>query len=336
MVTEFNDPYILITDKKISSVQEILPFLENIVKVTKNFVIIADDIEGEALATLVVNKLRGTFNCLAVKAPGFGDRRKAMLADIAVLTGGTVISEDTGGKIESVTPEDCGQADKVIANKDECQIVGGKGDLTAIKARIAQIEKEIEKATSDYDREKLEERLAKLSGGVAIINVGAATEVELKELQERVKDAVEATKAAAEEGILPGGGVALLRARQALDKLELDDPEEKIGVDIVRYALEQPVRWLARNAGEDEGYVVSKVEEALAKGKTDFGFNALTGKFESMISAGVLDPLKVTRSAVENAASVGAMVLTTEVMITDLPEEKEEKNNNPVTGAGEY
>ncbi len=335
MESVIENPYILITDKKISSVQEILPFLENIVKVTKNFVIIADDIEGEALATLVVNKLRGTFNCLAVKAPGFGDRRKAMLADIAVLTGGTVISEDTGRKLESVTPEDCGRADKVIANKDECQIVGGKGDPAAIKARIGQIKTEIEKATSDYDREKLEERLAKLAGGVAVINVGAATEVELKELQKRVEDAVEATKAAAEEGILPGGGVALLLARRALEQLELEDPEEKIGVDIIRHALEQPVRWLARNAGEDEGYVVSKIEEALAKGKTDFGYNALTGKFESMIDAGILDPAKVTRSALENAASIGAMVLTTEVMITDLPEEKEEKTgaNSSMPGA---
>lgn len=336
MEAVIENPYILITDKKISSVQEILPFLENIVKVTKNFVIIADDIEGEALATLVVNKLRGTFNCLAVKAPGFGDRRKAMLADIAVLTGGTVISEDTGRKLESVTPQDCGQADKVIANKDECQIVGGRGDSAAIKARIAQIKKEVEKATSDYDREKLEERLAKLAGGVAIINVGAATEVELKELQERVKDAVEATKAAVEEGILPGGGVALLRVRQAVDKLELDDPEEKIGADIVRYALEQPIRWLARNAGKDEGYVVSKIEEALARGKADFGFNALTAKFESMTAAGVLDPLKVARSAVENAISIGAMVLTTEVMIADLPEEKEEKSPNTSIPGGEY
>ena len=336
MEAVIENPYILITDKKISSVQEILPFLENIVKVTKNFVIIADDIEGEALATLVVNKLRGTFNCLAVKAPGFGDRRKAMLADIAVLTGGTVISEDTGRKLESVTPQDCGQADKVIANKDECQIVGGRGDSAAIKARIAQIKKEVEKATSDYDREKLEERLAKLAGGVAIINVGAATEVELKELQERVKDAVEATKAAVEEGILPGGGVALLRVRQAVDKLELDDPEEKIGADIVRYALEQPIRWLARNAGKDEGYVVSKIEEALARGKANFGFNALTAKFESMTAAGVLDPLKVARSAVENAISIGAMVLTTEVMIADLPEEKEEKSPNTSIPGGEY
>jgi len=323
-------PYILITDKKISSAQEILPFLENIVKVTKNFVIIADDVEGEALATLVVNKLRGTFNCLAVKAPGFGDRRKEMLEDIAVLTGGTVISEDTGQKLESVQPESCGQADKVIANKDESQIVGGKGDKAAINGRIAQIKREIDKATSDYDREKLEERLAKLAGGVAIINVGAATEVELKEKQERVKDAVEATKAAAEEGILPGGGVALLKAREALDGIKVESDEEKIGVNIIRYALEQPVRRLARNAGVDDGYVANKISEAFKKGNYDYGFNALTGKFESMIKAGVLDPLKVTRSAIENAVSIGSMVLTTEIMITDLPEKEKE---SPAPGA---
>ena len=332
MESVIEKPYILITDKKISSVQEILPFLENIVKVTKNFVIIADDIEGEALATLVVNKLRGTFNCLVVKAPGFGDRRKEMLADIAVLTGGIVISEDTGRKLESVKPEDCGQAEKVIADKDECQIVGGKGDQSAIKARIAQLKREIQRSTSDYDREKLQERLAKLSGGVAVVNVGAATEVELKEKQERVKDAVAATKAAVEEGILPGGGTALLRARLALEKIVLTNEEEKKGLNIVYQALEQPLRWLARNAGEDEGYVVSKVKEAIRGGKDDFGFNALTCKFEPMLKAGVLDPLKVTRSAVENAMSVGTMVLTTEVMITDLPEKKEESPSAPRGG----
>ncbi len=325
MEAVIENPHILITDKKISSAQEILPFLENIVKVNKNFVIIAEDIEGEALATLVVNKLRGTFNCLVIKAPGFGDRRKAMLEDIAVLIGGKVISEDTGQKLESVQPDDCGQADKVVADKDECQVVGGKGSKPAIKGRISLIENEIRKTTSDYDKEKLEERLAKLAGGVAVINVGAATEVELKEKQERVKDAVGATKAAAEEGILPGGGIALLRARDALDNVSVENKEEEIGVAIVRYALEQPIRWLARNAGKDEGYVVSKVLETIEKGKIDYGFNALTGEFESMIKAGILDPLKVTRTAVENAVSVGSMVLTTEVMITDLPEKEEEK-----------
>jgi len=323
-------PYILITDKKISSVQEILPFLENIVKVTKNFVIIADDIEGEALATLVVNKLRGTFNVLAVKAPGFGDRRKEMLADIAVLTGGTVISEDTGRKLESVEPTDCGQADKVIADKDNCQIIGGKGDPAQIKARIEQIKNAIARTDSDYDREKLEERLAKLSGGVAVINVGAATEVELKEKQERVKDAVEATKAAVEEGVLPGGGVAFLHAKKALEEVKAENEEERVGVEIVRQALEQPVRWLAKNSGEDDGYVLKKIEEKLAQ-TPDFGFNALTGKFEEMLKAGVLDPLKVSRSALQNAASVAAMVLTTEVLISDIPEKEEAKSEG---GAG--
>lgn len=317
-------PYILITDKKISSAQELLPFLENLVKVSKNFVIIAEDIDGEALATLVVNKLRGTFNCLTIKAPGFGDRRKEMLEDIAVLTGGTVVSEDTGQKLESVTVEMCGQADKVTADKDSSQIVGGMGQKPAIKARIAQIENEIKKSTSDYDKEKLQERLAKLAGGVAVISVGAATEVELKEKQERVKDAVGATKAAAEEGVLPGGGIALLRASKVLDQVVTDNEEEKLGVEIIRYALDQPLRWLAKNAGKEEGYVVSKVSEAIESGELDFGFNALTGEFESLLDAGILDPLKVTRSALENAISIGSMVLTTEVLITDLPE-KEDK-----------
>ncbi|MFH1561523.1 MAG: chaperonin GroEL [Patescibacteria group bacterium] len=324
MEAVIENPYILITDKKISSVQEILPFLENITKVSKNFVIIADDLDGEALATLVVNKLRGTFNCLVVKAPGFGDRRKAMLEDIAVLTGGTLISEDTGRKLESVQPEDCGQASKIRADKDNCQLIGGKGSSVAIKARIGQIEKEIAKTTSDYDKEKLQERLAKLAGGVAVINVGAATEIELKEKQERVKDAVEATKAAVEEGILPGGGTVLLRAKEVLEKVEVDNDEERIGLKILGLALEQPIRWLASNAGEDAGYVVSKIRDGVKAGKTDYGYNALTGKFESMISAGILDPLKVTRSAIENAVSVGAMVLTTEVMVTDIPEKEKE------------
>lgn len=319
MEAEIGDPYILITDKKISALNELLPFLENLVKVSKNLVIIADEIEGEALATLVVNKLRGTFNTLAVKAPGFGDRRKEMLEDIATLTGGIVISEDTGRKLESVTLEDCGRADKVWADKENCRIIGGKGVQTAIKARIAQIKRAIEETTSDFDKEKLQERLAKLSGGVAVINVGAATEVELKEKKERVNDAVAATKAALEEGIVPGGGVALLRARSVLPKLResLTVADEKIGIDILYAALGEPLRWIAHNAGADEGWVLKKVEEAKLD---DYGFNALTMDFGSMLQSGIVDPAKVTRSAVLNAASVGMMVLTTEALVTDIPE----------------
>lgn len=334
MEAVIENPHILITDKSISSAQELLPFLEKLVKITKNFVIIAEDIEGEALATLVVNKLRGTFNCLAVKAPGFGDRRKAMLADIAYLTGGKVVSKDTGQKLESVEPEFCGQAEKIIATEDETQIVGGKGKKSEIESRMNQINTAIEKSDSDYDKEKLEERLAKLTGGVAVINVGAATEIELREKKERVIDAVESTKAAKEEGVLPGGGVALLRTMKALDKVKARNDEEQAGVEIIRHALSQPIRMLAVNAGEDAGYVVSKVVETLEEGKKDWGFNALTGKFESMTKAGILDPVKVTRSAIENAVSVGSMVLTTEVMIADLPEEEEEAKKGGQPGAG--
>lgn len=329
MEAEVDTPYILITDKKISAVSDLLPFLENIVKVSKDIVIIADDIEGEALATLVVNKLRGTFNVLAVKAPGFGDRRKAMLEDIAILTGGTVISEDTGRKLDSVVSDDCGQADKVWADKDDCRIIGGKGSVAKIKARITQIKNEMEATTSDFDKEKLQERLAKLSGGVAQVNVGAATEIELKEKQERVKDAVEATKAAVEEGIIPGGGVALLKAKAALDQVKPENEDEKIGLDILRITLDQPLRALARNSGADDGYVLKKVEEGLKK-TPDFGFNVAVLKFGSMLKDGIIDPLKVTRLALQNAVSVGAMVLTTESLITDLPEKKE----TPTLGGG--
>jgi chaperonin GroEL len=318
MEAEIEDPVILITDKKVSAIADLLPFLEGAVKVTKNIVIIADEIDGEALATLVVNKLRGAFNLLAVKAPGFGDRRKAMLEDIAILTGGSVISEDTGRKLDSVTVEDCGRADKVWADKDNCRIIGGKGTKTAIQARIAAIKKEIERTTSDFDKEKLQERLAKLSGGVAVINVGAATEIELKETQERVKDAVEATKAAVAEGIVPGGGVALLRAVKVLDAVKTSNDDEKVGLDILRFALKQPVRLLAENSGADAGWVVRKVEEA----KADFGFNTLTMEFGSMLQQGILDPAKVTRSALQNAASVAGMILTTEALICDKPEKE--------------
>ena len=334
MEAEIEDPYILITDKKISSVQtEILPFLENFIKISKNLVIIADEIEGEALATLVVNKLRGTFNALAIKAPGFGDRRKSMLEDIAILTGGKVISEDMGRKLENVTIEDCGRADRVWADKENTRIIGGKGEKKLIQARIAQIRREIDETTSEFDREKLQERLAKLSGGVAVINVGAATEVEMKEKKERVNDAVSATKAAIEEGIVPGGGIALLRARSVLEKVkkEVRYEDEKTGIDILYRTLSEPVRRIAENAGADPGWVVKKVEEAKT---VDYGFNALTNEFGSMVAAGILDPAKVTRLALQNAVSIGSMVLTTEAMICDLPEKKEGPAMPPGGGMG--
>ncbi|OGH21342.1 MAG: chaperonin GroL [Candidatus Levybacteria bacterium RIFCSPLOWO2_01_FULL_38_13] len=329
MEAEIDDPYILITDKKVSSLTELLPFLETLVKVSKSLVIIADEIEGEALATLVVNKLRGTFNALAIKAPGFGDRRKETLEDIAILTGGTVISEDTGRKLESVTIEDCGRADKVWSDKENSRIIGGKGAVSAIKARIAQIKRAVEETTSDFDKEKLQERLAKLSGGVAVINVGAATEIEMKDRKERVNDAVAATKAALEEGIVPGGGVALLRTRKALSSLlETLSGDEKTGAEILYKVLEEPVRGIARNAGFDDGWVVKNIEEKSVSGNIDYGFNAMTGQFGSMVQAGIVDPAKVTRSAVQNAASIGVMVLTTDALITDLPEK------NPSAGSG--
>ncbi len=333
MEAEIENPYILITDKKISALNEFVPFLESFVKVSKNLVIIADDIEGEALAALIVNRLKGTFNALAIKAPGFGDRRKEMLQDIAILTGGTVISEDTGRTLESITIDDCGQADKVWADKENTRIIGGKGDTKALAARISQIKGAIQSTTSDFDREKLQERLAKLSGGVAVINVGAATEVEMKEKKERVNDAVAATKAALEEGIVPGGGVTLLKARKVLAKLRdsLAIEDQRLGVDILYGALEQPIRSIVKNAGEDDGWVIKSIEEQEKAGKkdSDYGFNALTGTFDSMIKAGIVDPAKVTRSAVQNAASVGTMVLTTECLIADLPEKNSSEGGMP-------
>ncbi len=323
MEAEIENPYILITDKKVSNLQELLPFLENLVKVSKDLVIIADEIEGEALATLVVNKLRGTFNTLAIKAPGFGDRRKEMLEDIAILTGGTVISEDTGIKFENVTPDLCGRADKVWADKENARIIGGKGSPKDLQARIAQIKRAIETITSEFDKEKLQERLAKLSGGVAVINVGAATEVELKDKKERVNDAVSATKAALEEGIVPGGAIALLDIATRMKADQKGSADEISGYQIVKNALEAPFKKLIENAGFDPGQLIAKARAGAGAGQ---GFDVLslesaeTAAPIDMLKAGIVDPLKVVRAAVQNAISVATMILTTEALITDLPE----------------
>lgn len=326
MEAVLEDPYILITDQKISSIQDLLPFLEKLMKVSKNLVIIADDVDGEALSTLVVNKLRGVFNVLAVKAPGFGDRRKAMLQDIAVLTNGQFISSDTGRKLDAVTPEECGRADSVRSTKDSTTIIGGKGAKVDIDARIGQIKKEIDASSSEFDKEKLSERLAKLSGGVAVIKVGAATEVELKELQERVKDAKEATKAAIEDGVIAGGGVTYLHASSVLDTLLSTESKKKTrdedlltGIKIIKEALTMPVRKLAENSGEDGGKVLFQI---LAQKDPTYGFNAQTLEFGDMLKQGVIDPAKVAKHALKNAASVAGMILTTRVLITDVKEEK--------------
>ncbi|MDO8498512.1 MAG: chaperonin GroEL [bacterium] len=333
MESTIEDPYILITDKKISNMQELLPFLEKFVQVSKNLVIVADDFEGDALSTLVVNKLRGVFNVLAVQAPGFGDRRKSMLEDIAILTGGIVISEDTGRKFESVDIADLGRAGRVTSSKDATLIVDGKGSKAAISSRITQIRRELEKTDSDFDKEKLQERLAKLTGGVAVLNVGAATEVEMKEKKERVIDAVAATKAALEEGIVPGGEVALIRAAKVLDAIKSDNEEVMLGVKLVKEALSQPFRKLMRNAGFDEGVMLAKVLEAKEE---NMGVDVLDGTLKDLVKAGVIDPVKVTRSALQNGASVAVMVMTTQVLICDKPEPTPPTPPMPHGGMGEY